>query len=75
MLIDGNDRSEPDLRLATVLAGIHAKAFAGEGRPWSGPEILAMLGEPLVAVRRAHRECPLPDGGLNPVGAVPPPRP
>ncbi|MFQ5566998.1 MAG: GNAT family N-acetyltransferase [Paracoccaceae bacterium] len=45
---------DADLRLAGVLAAIHAAAFAGEGRPWSGPEFLALLGEPAVAVRLAH---------------------
>ena len=59
---------EADLRLAAELAGIHAVAFAGEGRPWSGPEILALLGEPFVAVRLAHRERTQPGGGLAPAG-------
>jgi len=54
MPVDDSERPEPDLRLATELAGIHAAAFAGDGRPWSGPEILALLNEPAVAVRLAH---------------------
>jgi ribosomal-protein-alanine N-acetyltransferase len=56
MLTESGEHREPDLRLAAELAGIHAAAFAGEGRPWSGPEILALLGEPTVAVRLAHSE-------------------
>ncbi len=36
---------QPDPRLAGELAGIHAAAFSGEDRPWSGPEILALPGE------------------------------
>jgi ribosomal-protein-alanine N-acetyltransferase len=68
MLIEEGEHRDPDLRLATVLAGIHAVAFAGEGRPWSGPEILALLGEPVVAVRLAHREGTQPGGGLAPAG-------
>jgi ribosomal-protein-alanine N-acetyltransferase len=59
---------DPDLRLATVLAGVHAAAFAGAGRPWSGPEILALISEPVVAVRLAHREGAEPGGALTPVG-------
>ncbi|HUF87268.1 MAG TPA: GNAT family N-acetyltransferase [Thermohalobaculum sp.] len=43
-----------DLRLAGALARIHAVAFAGEGRPWSAPEILALLSEPGVGLRLAH---------------------
>ena len=68
MLTENGEHREPDLRLATVLAGIHAVAFAGEGRPWSGPEILALLGEPVVAVRLAHRKRTRPGGGLAPAG-------
>ncbi len=68
ILTENAEHREPDLRLATVLAGIHAVAFAGEGRPWSGPEILALLGEPVVAVRLAHRKRTRPGGGLAPAG-------
>jgi ribosomal-protein-alanine N-acetyltransferase len=53
---------KPDLHFATMLARIHATAFAGEGRPWSGTEILALLREPVVSVRLAYRE------GAEPVG-------
>jgi len=60
------NRLETDLRLAGALARIHAAAFAGSGRAWSGPEILALMNEPIVAVRLAHHEGP--DGGLIPVG-------
>ncbi len=56
ILTENAEHREPDLRLAAELAGIHAVAFAGEGRPWGGPEILALLGEPAVAVRLAHSE-------------------
>jgi len=49
-----SEHRQPDLRLAGELAGIHAAAFAGAGRPWSGPEFLALLGEPAVALRLAH---------------------
>ena len=59
---------QPDLRLVGELAGIHAAAFAFEGRPWSGPEILALLGEPAVAVRFAHRQGTEQGGGLAPAG-------
>ena len=60
------DRLETDLRLAGTLARIHAAAFAGLGRAWSGPEILALMNEPIVAVRLAHHEGA--DGALIPVG-------
>jgi ribosomal-protein-alanine N-acetyltransferase len=64
-VLTGNaEHREPDLRLAAELAGIHAVAFAGEGRPWSGPEILALLNEPTVALRLAHRRHPESDDGL-----------
>ncbi len=63
-----SEHGHPDLRLAGALARIHAAAFAGEGRPWSGPEILALLGEPVVAVRLAHRQRAEPGGGLAPSG-------
>ena len=68
ILTENAEHREPDLRLAAELAGIHAVAFAGEGRPWSGPEILALLGEQAVAVRVAHRERSEPGGGLAPAG-------
>jgi ribosomal-protein-alanine N-acetyltransferase len=64
MPAEGSERPEPDLRLAAELAGVHAAAFAGDGRPRSGPEILALLNEPTVAVRLAHRERPEPGGTL-----------
>ncbi len=67
-LTEDSEHREPDLRLAGELAGIHAAAFAFEGRPWSGPEILALLGEPAVAVRLAHRQGAEPGGGLSPAG-------
>ena len=60
------DRLDTDLRLADALAQIHAVAFAGQGRAWSGPEILALISEPVVALRLAHREDA--DGALHPVG-------
>jgi ribosomal-protein-alanine N-acetyltransferase len=63
MLIESGERSEPDLRLAVVLADIHAAANAGDGRSWSAPEMLALLGEPVVAVCLAHRERRLPEDG------------
>ena len=59
---ENRENREPELRLATVLAGIHAAAFAGEGRPWSGPEILALLSEPGVSHRLADRESAEPVG-------------
>ncbi len=61
-------RGRPRCWTEAVLTGIHAAAFAGEGRPWSGPEILAQLGEQAVAVRLAHRERTEPGGGLAPAG-------
>ena len=51
-----SEHRQPDLRLAGELAGIHAAAFAFEGRSWSGPEFLAPFGEPVVALRLAHSE-------------------
>lgn len=62
------ERLEPDLRLATILAEIHAAAFAGEGRSWSAPEMLALLGEPAVALCLARREGGGPGDGLAPAG-------
>ncbi|MHA1527919.1 MAG: GNAT family N-acetyltransferase [Alphaproteobacteria bacterium] len=67
---DDSEHRQPDLRLAAELAGIHAAAFAGEGRPWSGPEILALLNERTVAVRLAHRERPEPGGARALAGFV-----
>jgi ribosomal-protein-alanine N-acetyltransferase len=55
-LTGNTEHGEPDLRLAGELAGVHAAAFAGEGRPWSAPEFVALLGEPAVAVRLTHSE-------------------
>ncbi len=60
------ERPETDLRLANALAQIHATAFEGLGRAWSGPEILALISEAPVAVRLAHREDA--EGRLKPVG-------
>jgi ribosomal-protein-alanine N-acetyltransferase len=68
MLIESGEHREPDLRLAAVLADIHAATFAGEGRSWSAPEMLALLGEPVVDLCLAHRERPLPEDGLAPAG-------
>jgi ribosomal-protein-alanine N-acetyltransferase len=68
MLIGEGEHAEPDLRLASALAAIHAVAFAGEGRAWSAPEILAMLNEPVVALRLAHHELAEAGGELAPVG-------
>jgi len=68
MSIESGERSEPDLRLAAVLADIHSAAFAGEGRSWSAPEMLALLGEPVVAVCLAHRERPSAGRALAPAG-------
>lgn len=56
VLVREDEHPARDLRLATELARIHAVAFAGEGRPWSGPEILALLNEPAVGLRLAHAE-------------------
>jgi ribosomal-protein-alanine N-acetyltransferase len=68
MLVKSDKRSEPDLRLAAVLADIHAAAFAGMGRSWSAPEMLALLSEPVVAVCLAHRDGTLLSDGLVPAG-------
>jgi len=46
----------PDPGLAEALSDIHAAAFAGIGRTWGGPEILALLREPGVGLRFAHLE-------------------
>jgi ribosomal-protein-alanine N-acetyltransferase len=66
-MTDGDDRTDPGFRLAHALAAIHAAAFAGMGRAWSGPEILAFLNEASVGVRLAHsgpvaRDGPAPAG-------------
>jgi len=45
---------QADRRLAAELAAIHAMAFEGQERPWSEPEILALLADPIVAVHVAH---------------------
>ena len=37
-------------------------------KPAPGPEILALLGEPVVAVRLAHRQRTEPGDGLAPAG-------
>lgn len=56
VLVRQDEHPARDLRLASELARIHAVAFAGEGRPWSGPEILALINEPGVGLRLAHSE-------------------
>ena len=68
MLVRYDELPERDLRLATELARIHAAAFAGEERSWSGPEILALLNEQGVELRLAHHESPDSTGRLVPVG-------
>jgi ribosomal-protein-alanine N-acetyltransferase len=64
---DGEDR-QADRRLANELAAIHAVAFAGLGRPWSAPEILALLTDPRVVVHVARAERQMPGGGRHAVG-------
>jgi ribosomal-protein-alanine N-acetyltransferase len=64
MPVDESEHPEPDPRLASALAGVHAAAFAGAGWPWSGPEIFALLNEPEVAVRLAHRQGAKPGGAI-----------
>lgn len=59
---------QSDPRLATELAAIHAMAFAGQERPWSKPEILALLADPIVEVHVAYREQRTPDGQRAAVG-------
>lgn len=56
VLVREDEHPVRDLRLAEALARIHAVAFAGEGRAWSGPELLALLNEPAVGLRLAHSE-------------------
>lgn len=56
VLVGQEEHPARDLRLAEALARIHAVAFAGEGRAWSGPELLALLNEPAVGLRLAHSE-------------------
>ncbi|MDH3667240.1 MAG: GNAT family N-acetyltransferase [Paracoccaceae bacterium] len=58
------ERSETDLRLAKSLSQVHAAAFAGQGRAWSGPEILALISEPRVSLLLAYSEAE--DGVLAP---------
>ena len=67
MIIGEDEHPETDLRLAEALAAIHAAAFAGAGRAWSGPEILSLLTEAPVGLRLAHHEHP-PRGALAPAG-------
>lgn len=56
VLVRDDEYPARDLRLAETLARIHAAAFAEEGRPWSGPELMALLDEPAVDLRLAHHE-------------------
>ena len=56
VLVREDETPQRDLRLADALARIHAVGFAAEGRPWSGPEILALLNEPGIGLRLAHAE-------------------
>lgn len=67
-LVRDDELPARDLRLAGELARIHAVAFGAEGRPWSGPEILALLGEPGVGLRLAHCERPEVGDRLAPAG-------
>jgi ribosomal-protein-alanine N-acetyltransferase len=64
---DGEGR-QAERQLANELAAIHAIAFVGLGRPWSAPEILALLTDPRVAVHVAHAEHQMPGGGRHAVG-------
>lgn len=59
---------QADRRLAVELAAIHAKAFAGQERPWSEPEILALIADPIVAVHVTYRERRAPDNQRAVVG-------
>lgn len=68
VLVREDETPQRDLRLATELARIHAAGFAHEGRPWSGPEILALLSEPGVGLRLAHSESPAGGDRLAPAG-------
>lgn len=61
------DLSGTGLHLAETLAAIHAAAFAGAGRAWSGPEIQALLAESATGVRLAHRGA-APGDALAPAG-------
>ncbi|HSF94197.1 MAG TPA: GNAT family N-acetyltransferase [Thermohalobaculum sp.] len=67
MIIGEHDHPVADLHLALALATLHAEAFAGTGRAWSGPEILSLLNEAAVGMRLAHR-AHAPDGTLAPAG-------
>ena len=64
---DGEGR-QADRRLANELAAIHAIAFVGLARPWSAPEILALLTDPRMAVHVAHAEHKMPGSGRHAVG-------
>lgn len=68
VLVREDEYPARDLRLAEALARIHAVAFADEGRPWSGPELLALLSEPGIGLRLAHHERHAAGEGLAPAG-------
>lgn len=68
VLVREDETPKPDLRLAAELARIHAAGFAQEGRPWSGPEILALLNEPGIGLRMAHTESHAGGDRLAPAG-------
>ena len=56
VLVREDEHPTRDLKLAETLARIHALAFADEGRPWSAPELMALLSEPAIGLRLAHHE-------------------
>lgn len=68
VLVRDDEYPARDLRLAETLARIHAAAFAEAGRPWSGPELMALLEEPAVGLRLAHHERRAAGDRLAPAG-------
>ena len=68
VLVREDEYPARDLKLAETLARIHAVAFAHEGRPWSGPELMALLDEPAVGLRLAHHERHEAGDRLSPAG-------
>ncbi len=63
MIVEEWDRTEAEPALAEALAAIHALAFAGDGRAWSGPEIAGLMRDPACGLCLARRRPGRPGAG------------
>lgn len=68
MILQEWDRTEPGPALAATLADIHRRAFAGDGRAWSAPEMLELMGDPAIGICLARNEAACAAGLPDVVG-------